>query len=158
MGFPRQEYWSGLLFPSPGDLPKPEIEPRSPALQVDSLPSESPRKPNRQVGGLQKSVCQFPCGRTSSPERLLPALVPQGSPGCLLTLQEVLQGGLTQAHLKVLPLCWVLEHERFCMCPLRVSFCFPQPSTPPVLMLCWPLKPDVLGACLLSARPRGWGC
>ena len=32
MGFPRQEYWSGLLFPSPGDLPNPGIEPKSPAL------------------------------------------------------------------------------------------------------------------------------
>ena len=38
MGFPRQEYWRGLSFPSPGDLPHPEIKPRSPALQVDSLP------------------------------------------------------------------------------------------------------------------------
>ena len=36
MGFPRQEYWSGLPFPSPGDLPNSGIEPRSPALQVDS--------------------------------------------------------------------------------------------------------------------------
>ena len=35
MGFPRQEHWSGLPFPSPGDLPKPGIEPGSPALQVD---------------------------------------------------------------------------------------------------------------------------
>ena len=40
MGFSRQKYLSGLLFPSPGDLPNPEIEPRSPALQADSLPSE----------------------------------------------------------------------------------------------------------------------
>ena len=40
MGFPRQEYWSGLPFPSPGDLPNPGIEPRSRALQVDSLPRE----------------------------------------------------------------------------------------------------------------------
>ena len=39
MGFSRQEYWSGLPFPSPGDLPNPGIEPRSPALPVDSLPS-----------------------------------------------------------------------------------------------------------------------
>jgi len=37
MGFSRQEYWSGLPFPSPGDLPDPGIEPRSLALQVDSL-------------------------------------------------------------------------------------------------------------------------
>ena len=41
MGFSRQEYWSGLPFPSPGDLPN-QLEPRSPALQVDSLLSEPP--------------------------------------------------------------------------------------------------------------------
>ena len=45
MGFSRQEYWSGLLFPSPGYLPDPGIETRSPALQADSLPSEPPEKP-----------------------------------------------------------------------------------------------------------------
>ena len=39
-----QEYWSGLPFPSPGDLPDPGIEPSSPALQADSLPSEPPEK------------------------------------------------------------------------------------------------------------------
>ena len=38
MGFSRQEYWSGLLYPSPGDLPDPRIKPTSPALQADSLP------------------------------------------------------------------------------------------------------------------------
>ena len=42
MGFPRQEYCSRLPFPSPGDLSHPEMEPASPALQVDSLPAESP--------------------------------------------------------------------------------------------------------------------
>ena len=40
MGFSRQEYWSGLPFPSPGDLPDPGIKPSSPALQADSLPNE----------------------------------------------------------------------------------------------------------------------
>ena len=40
MGFPRQEYWSGLPFPSPGDLPDPGTEPVSPTFQADSLPSE----------------------------------------------------------------------------------------------------------------------
>ena len=45
MGFSRQEYCSGLPFPSPGDLPDPGIEPRSPALQADALPSEPPGKP-----------------------------------------------------------------------------------------------------------------
>ena len=45
MGFSRQERWSGLPFPSPGDAPDLEIEPRSPALQADALPSEPPGKP-----------------------------------------------------------------------------------------------------------------
>ena len=45
MEFSRQEYWSGLPFPSPGDLPDPGMEPRSPALQADSLLSEPQGKP-----------------------------------------------------------------------------------------------------------------
>ena len=44
MGFSRQECWSGLPFPSPGDLPDPGIEPGSPTLQADALPSEPPGK------------------------------------------------------------------------------------------------------------------
>ena len=45
MGFSRQEYWSGLPFPYPGDLPDPGIEPMSSTLQADALTSESPGKP-----------------------------------------------------------------------------------------------------------------
>ena len=45
MGFSRQEYWSGLPFPSPGDLPDPGIKPGSPALEADALTSEPPGKP-----------------------------------------------------------------------------------------------------------------
>ena len=45
MGFSRQEYWSGVPFPSPGDLPDPVMEPGSPAMQADALPSEPPEKP-----------------------------------------------------------------------------------------------------------------
>ena len=45
MEFSRQEHWSGLPFPSPGDLPNPGIKPGSPASQADSLPSEPPGKP-----------------------------------------------------------------------------------------------------------------
>ena len=58
LGFPRQEYWSGLPFPPPGDLPDLGIEPRSPALQADSLPSEPLGKPNvRHCSTL--SMCAF---------------------------------------------------------------------------------------------------
>ena len=45
MGFSSQEYWSGLPLPSPGDLPNPGIEPRSPTLEADALTSEPPGKP-----------------------------------------------------------------------------------------------------------------
>ena len=49
MKFSRQEYWCELPFPSPEDVPNPGIEPGSPALQVDSLPSEPPGKPFNRV-------------------------------------------------------------------------------------------------------------
>ena len=49
MGFSRQEYWSGVPFPSPGDLPNPVIEPGSPALQADALLSELPWKPMKAI-------------------------------------------------------------------------------------------------------------
>ena len=51
MGCSRQEYWSGLPFPSPGDLPDLGIKPRSPALQADALPSEPPGKPRKNMAG-----------------------------------------------------------------------------------------------------------
>ena len=58
IGFSRQEYGGGLPFPSPGDLPDPGIEPRSPALQEDSLLTETPGKPlgplYRQISDLAK--------------------------------------------------------------------------------------------------------
>ena len=60
MGFSRQEYWSGLPCPPPGDLPDPGIEPRSCALQADSLPSEPPRKPflatSKEEDGLRQKA------------------------------------------------------------------------------------------------------
>ena len=49
MEFSRQEYWSGLPFPSPGDLPDPGFAPGSPALQADTLPSEPPGKPGNTL-------------------------------------------------------------------------------------------------------------
>ena len=56
MGFSRQEYWSGLPFPSPGDLPDPGIEPRSPRLQADALTSEPPGK---QILAVIPHVVQY---------------------------------------------------------------------------------------------------
>ena len=72
MGFPRQEYWSVLPFPSPGDLPDPGIKPASPAWQVDSLQPEPQGKPHELnnssyadvpggsvVKNLPANACQF---------------------------------------------------------------------------------------------------
>ena len=54
MGFSRQECWSGLPFPSPGDFLDPGIEPGSPALQADALPSEPPGKSNKKEPWLNE--------------------------------------------------------------------------------------------------------
>ena len=57
MGFSRPGYWRGLPFPSPGDLSYPEIEPESPALQVDYLPSEPPGKPLTGIQRMALALC-----------------------------------------------------------------------------------------------------
>ena len=59
VGFSRQEYWSGLLFPSPGDLPNPGIKPRLPALQADALPSEPPGNPLKAVNKKINTVSSY---------------------------------------------------------------------------------------------------
>ena len=58
MEFSRQEYLSGLPFPFPGDLPIPGIEPRSPALQADTLLPELPGEPKPGTGNLKGSLTQ----------------------------------------------------------------------------------------------------
>ena len=58
MGFSRQEYWSGLPFPSPGDLPDPGIEPGSPALEADALTSEPQGSPTGEKNGKPQ---QYTC-------------------------------------------------------------------------------------------------
>ena len=63
MGFSRQEYWSGLPFHSPGDLPDPGIKPGSPALQSDALQSELLGKPNDRIDrfkGRKKKKMSIP--------------------------------------------------------------------------------------------------
>ena len=82
MGFSRQEYWSGLPFPSPGDLPNPGIEPGSPALEADALTSEPPGKPPWNLGwdwfcpapqaAAAGGVCLPPISPDSFPSSLLP--------------------------------------------------------------------------------------
>ena len=63
-GFPRQEYWSGLPFPPPGNLPRPGIKPTSPALQADSLLSEARGKPCTSL--CDNVNARLPVGRATS--------------------------------------------------------------------------------------------
>ena len=56
MGFSRQEYWSGLPFPSPGDLPNPGTEPTSPAWQVDSLPLSQQGSPESSIERIKREL------------------------------------------------------------------------------------------------------
>ena len=88
MGFSRKEYWSGLPRPPPGDLPNPAIEPRSPALRVDSLLSVPPGKPkNTGVGSLSLLQRIFPTQKLNRGllhcRRILYQLNYQGSPTCI---------------------------------------------------------------------------
>ena len=85
MGFSRPEQWSGEPVPSPGDLPNPGTEPRSPALQADSLPAEPPGKPkNNGVGSLSLLQGIFPTQELNwaflNCRRILYQLSYQGSP------------------------------------------------------------------------------
>ena len=82
--FSRQEYWSGLPFSSSEDLPDPGIEPQSPTLQADSLPSEPPGKP---VSTLQRPISPF-----SFPLSLLFGILahfPQGFPFIHIILSSI---------------------------------------------------------------------
>ena len=80
MGFSRQEYWSGLPFPSPGDLPNPGIEPRSLALQADALTSEPPGKPQGLAHVIQNSRLQ-PNPKLLKQKRKKEVLVREMKPG-----------------------------------------------------------------------------
>ena len=117
--FPRQEYWSGLPCPPPGDLPNPWIEPRSPALQVDSLPSELPGKP-WSLWRLGQVICfcePVPTSVNGNNEssdiikswEARASLSPPGCPCCPIFCpphphhQMVPMGGSSSAHLPILP-------------------------------------------------------
>ena len=74
MGFSRQEYWSGLLFPSAGDLPRPGIEPQSPSFQADALTSEPPGKPPIPLipEPWMQEIASQPCNTLLSSQKLVP--------------------------------------------------------------------------------------
>ena len=103
MEFSRQEYWSEFLFPSPGDLPDPRIQPRSPALPLDSLPFELPGKPKHHNCFLiLLTLCYS--HKNSSQNWVCKTLVQRVASGNLV--KEILP------HHPVLPGPWEVPHTR----------------------------------------------
>ena len=103
MGFSRQEYWSGVPSPSPGDLPDPGVEPLSPASpapQADSLPSEPPGKPmNTGAGSLSLLQGIFPTQELNQSLVLCRQILYQGSPHIHTTIYKIdNQQGPTVLH------------------------------------------------------------
>ena len=96
MEFSRQEYWSGLPFPSAGDLPSPGIEPKSPTLQADSLLSEPPGKP--WIHSLQimfiELIVSLLTGSGVHPSRSTSISVIGGQPLC----QEIITDFISLHH------------------------------------------------------------
>ena len=101
VGFSRQEYWSGLPCPPPGNLPNPGDEPRSSALQADSLPTKPPGKPkNTEVGSLSL-LQQIFLAQELNPgflhcRRILYQLSYQGSPRILEWVAYPFSSGSSQ--------------------------------------------------------------
>ena len=110
MGFSRQEYWSGLPFPSPGDLPNPGIELRSPTLQADALTSEPPGKPKQyQDGATWNGALQLIfCGKCDASWKkkitlkILYHLSPAEKIGILVKVSE-------KSHSKTLACHWLTQ-------------------------------------------------
>ena len=75
MGFSRQEYWNGLPFPSPGDLPNPGIKPESPTFQADALTSEPPGKPSAAAKSLQSCPTLYDSRDGSPPDSSIPGIL-----------------------------------------------------------------------------------
>ena len=121
-GIPRQEYWSGLPFPSPGDLPNPRINSGSPALQGDSLPSEPLGKPYADGGGASfPQAPSFQCRRISMRTKLV---------FCSNLWWDIL-GYFIPSSPQVLQSEWWLWKEKFWVCSLVISFSMAFPTESP---------------------------
>ena len=106
MGFPRQEHWSGLPFPSPGDLPDPGIEPMSAALQAEALLSESPGNLKDNGDLFQKVPCMHCYTQCPQPcSRPPPTHASAGDSWTLPGKSGSVSCGVTS------PFSWVLVHK-----------------------------------------------
>ena len=108
MRFSRQEYWSGLPCPPPGDLPNPRIEPRPPALRADSLPAEPPEKfKNTGMGSLSLLQGIFPTQESN-----------WGLLHCKWILYQLSNQGSYLLHRVVLKIQWNDTHTNLNSCAI----------------------------------------
>ena len=133
IGFSRQGYWSGLPFPSPGDLPNPGIEPGSSALEADALTSEPPGKPNVSATAKSLQSCPTLCDPIDSS--------PPGSP-----ISGILQAKNTEVVCHFLLQCVKVKSES------EVAQSFPTLSNP---MDCCLPGSSIHG--IFQARVLEWG-
>ena len=153
MGFSRQEYWRGLPFPSPGDLPDPGIEPRSPALQADALTSEPPGKPKSNftncrmwLGGIWgDQLCQTSHSTDGKTEALRCSLLPK------FTLGQIILCTISHSyHCRLVGRIWYGSHWKRRDCGSIID-CGVFPGAP--LARTWP-RQTLMGE-LRSHMPRG---
>ena len=157
MQFARQEYWSGLPFPSPGNLPNPGIEPRSPELQADSLPSEPPGKPCSSAKRSTLSVSPREQGTSWAQTSTWVCPTPPVEPYRLL-FQDLLVAG-NQHPLQPsqkLPHAPPLKHPPRALPPPSWSICsqhlFPLEATSPISEAEDVMPPWVPAPCSIFAR------
>ena len=129
MEFSRQEYWSGLPFPSLGDLPDPGMEPRSPALQADSLLSKPPGKPHVNQNDSQHPTAVPRLCQIRTPLHYLTGFASYDSPPLIVPPPA------RPASLFCLHIPGTLQPQNFCTCcPLCLGYSFsvinrPHPPT-----------------------------
>ena len=143
MTFPRQEYWSGLPFPFPGNLPNPGIEPTSPVLAGRFFTTELPGKPSHVI--TPSNFCEAtPCVSISSSvrwqsflgHRIVVGTIKLSNNGCVWSMVEY----------QFFPFPF-FSHWNFCL-----AFATPYPS-PLLLLLHWPLVPSAWYSCLPVGPP-----
>ena len=133
MGFSRQEYWSGLPFPSPGDLPNPGIKPRSPALEADALTSEPPGKTIPKKGNGKKKLNYCTTAHISCPSKVMLKILQTRCQQCMNHEIPDVQAGFRKRRGtkgQIANICWIIENAReFWKTSISVVLTTPKPLT-----------------------------
>ena len=132
MGFSRQEYWSGLPFPSPRDLPHPGIEPGSPTLQANSLPTEAPGSLFKSEDNCFRVLCRFLLHNEAKKLYVYTDLLPLEPPSspCILPLWSSQSPELSALSHSSFPLALCFSRVSVFLAMLLSQLAPPSPSFP----------------------------